>query len=211
MPTPSASVWNGLEIAKLIASVITPIVVSILGFLIYKSTRRIESRQWLNQKVVEKRLSSYEDLAPQLNDLLCYFTFIGRWKDPTPVAVVELKRTLDRRAYIAAPLFSPKFIKAYDEFMRCCFQTYTGWGSDAKLRTDPSRRREAFGRSWQPEWENCFSQDCGPPEIIRAKYQKMMSVFQSEFGVEFDSTVPIGKPPINWRRRTRAAHAGRED
>lgn len=207
-PVQSSPLWNSLEIAKLVASILTPLMVTVFGILIHRLTKRIESHEWLNQKVVEKRLAVYDELAPLLNDLLCYFTYIGTWKERRPPEIVDLKRDLDRRAHVAAPLFSPAFINAYNQFIGCCFDTYQGWGADAKLKTDPSRRRDAFGAGWKAEWNDCFAGVPCPPQAIRTVYQGMMSVFTKEFGLDFQSPIPAGRPPANWKPESSSARAG---
>ena len=129
------SPWNSLEIAKLIASSATPLLILCLGVVIQQAVRRIEAVQWANRRIVEKRLEVYDTLAPLLNDLLCYFSYVGNWKELTPPQVVAAKRALDKRVHLAAPLFSPGFLGLYNEFIHLCFSTYNGMGEDAKLRT----------------------------------------------------------------------------
>lgn len=104
-----ASPWNSLEIAKLLAGLLTPTAIAVLGIYIHRVTKRFEYLQWRNQKLIERRLAIYDDLAPQLNDLRCYFTYVGSWKELDPPAVVALKRTIDKKIHLAAPLFSVLF------------------------------------------------------------------------------------------------------
>jgi hypothetical protein len=118
--------WNSLELAKLFVSALTPIVVILVGFFINRKLKQLEAIQWANQKVVEKRLEVFDALAPSLNDLLCYFTYIGNWKELSPSKVVEIKRALDKKAYINAPLFSWQFLDRYAAFIGTCFRTYSG-------------------------------------------------------------------------------------
>src|SRR6266851_310090 len=106
-PTP---VWNSLEVAKLGVSTLTSVVVVLIGLVISRRLKRLEYLQWTNQKVTEKRIAVFDELAPQLNDLYCYFTFLGGWKDLTPVEVVGRKRKMDRMVYVNAPLFSKEFV-----------------------------------------------------------------------------------------------------
>ncbi|SFB41592.1 hypothetical protein SAMN04515620_1756 [Collimonas sp. OK607] len=113
-----AGQWNWLEIVKLLASVLTPIALAVFGIYVHHITKRFEHVQWRSQKLVEKRLSVYEDLAPLFNDLLCYFTYVGCWRDLNPPDVVTLKRTIDKKIHIAAPLFSPQFFASSMAFQR---------------------------------------------------------------------------------------------
>lgn len=80
--------WNSLEITKLLAGLVTPAVLAFIGIYIHRITKRFEHLQWRSQKLIETRLKIYEELAPQLNDLLCYFTYVGCWKDLDPPAVL---------------------------------------------------------------------------------------------------------------------------
>src|SRR5258708_2100639 len=107
-----AGAWSWLEVAKLAASLVTPVVVATFGIYIHRVTKRFEHLQWRSQKLIEKRLTVYDDLAPLLNDLLCFFTYIGAWKEMDPPTVVGLKRKVDKKLHLAAPLFSPRFFEA---------------------------------------------------------------------------------------------------
>ncbi len=137
------SPWNSLEIAKLVAGLLTPAALAAFGVYIHRVTKRFEHLQWRSQKLIETQLKVYDDLAPQLNDLLCYFTYVGCWKELDPPAVVALKRAIDKKMFLAAPLFSESFFSACMEFQNLCFETYSGWGRDALLRAQFQRREQA--------------------------------------------------------------------
>ena len=95
-----------------------PIVVILLGFWVNQKTKRLEHLQWRSQKLVEKRLAVYDDLAPDLNDFLCYFTFVGLWKELRPPDVVALKRKVDRKIH-SESVSDPEHIReAYQEVMK---------------------------------------------------------------------------------------------
>lgn len=196
---PPQSPWNSLEIAKIVASLATPIVVAALGVYIHKLTKRFEHSQWKNQKIVEKRLSIYDDLAPSLNDLLCYFTYIGRWKDLSPPEIIAWKRTIDRNLYLAQPLFSIEFFEACTHFIGLCFSTYKGWGSDAKLRTHFERRKQAHP-NWQADWEESFADDPTDAKEIRSAYQRIMRIFTDDIGLNEETRgISAGRVPNNIR------------
>ena len=191
--------WNSLEIAKLIAGLLVPITLAAFGVYVHRVTKRFEHLQWRSQKLVEKRLAVYDDLAPQLNELLCYFTFIGPWRDLNPADVVALKRTVDKKIHLAAPMFSKEFYAACLQFQELCFETYTDWGRDPLSRTPFHRRREARA-DWKPEWDECFSHDVSHAETIRSAYRHVMDVFARDIGVYDSYLVPnSGSPPVNIR------------
>lgn len=89
-----------------LGSVITPFVVAAIGFLLSRQIKRVEARQWRNQELIAARLGYYREIAEPLNDLMCYFTFIGTWKELSPPQVIDRKRSLDRTFHTLAPFFS---------------------------------------------------------------------------------------------------------
>ena len=66
-----AGPWNWLEVAKLAAVLLMPVALAVFGVYIHRVTKRFEHLQWRSQKLIEKRLAIYDDLAPHFNDLLC--------------------------------------------------------------------------------------------------------------------------------------------
>ncbi len=176
--------WNSLEVVKIIVGILSPITVVIIGFWINSHLKNIDHSLWMNQKVIERRLMIFDEMAPSLNDLLCYFTYIGLWKDRTPNQIVHLKRKLDQIAYVNYPLFSTGFLERYNSLIDLCFETYTGWGSDAKLRTKYSRRKKAFSTEWRESWESHFSSKKTPEtKKVEEEYLKLMSFFSNELGI----------------------------
>lgn len=190
--------WNWLEVVKLTAGVLTPAALAIFGIYINRVTKRFEQRQWRSQKLTEKRLAVYDELAPLLNDLLCYFTYVGCWRDLDPPAAVGLKRVIDKKIHLAAPLFSPDFFSACMTFQNLCFETYTGWGRDAALRTQVMRRQQSRASNWNTEWDAFFSQNPSDPTEIRLAYQRIMQAFAEDIGVNSSFVVPSsGRIPSN--------------
>ncbi len=192
--------WTSLEIAKLVVQAATPLAVAGLGVYLTRLAKRFEHLQWRNQRLIEKRIAVYEDLASDLNDLLCYFSFVGCWKDLTPHQVVALKRRIDKKVYLAAPLFSPSFFEHCMNFMNLCYATFQGWGEDAKLRTAFERRKQAVGAEWEAKWDDCFSHDVSDPHQVRAAYQAVMASFSEEIGILAASNKhQLGRMPSNIR------------
>jgi hypothetical protein len=197
-----APAWTSLEIAKLIVSGLTPLAVVVAGFWINRQLKRFEHLQWTRQKGVEKRLRVYEEIVPHLNDLLCYFTFVGCWKELTPPEVVGLKRQLDRVMHVNAPLFPDVVMQNYNAFMRLCYETYTGWGKDARIRSSFHRRKEAAGEKWTSVWDQHFvtSADQDEAELVRAAYTRLVTSLASEIGVGLQQPhVPTGRVPSHIR------------
>jgi hypothetical protein len=192
--------WNWLEVAKIGAGVLTPAVIAAFGIYIHHVTKRFEYHQWQSQKLVEKRLAVYDDLAPLLNDLLCYFTYVGGWRDLNPPDIVSLKRVIDKNIHLAAPLFTTEFFVSCMTLQDLCFKPYGAWGHDASLRTHFKRRQEARAKDWNNDWNSYFSEDVSDPEAIQAAYKRVMGAFAQDIGVNTSVTVPpTGRVPANVR------------
>lgn len=146
-----------LELVQTLAAVAVPIVVAVIGYRLNQRLKLWEASQWRNQELIKARLQYFDRLAPMLNDLMCYLTFIGRWKELTPPDVVALKRDADRLLYSVAPLFSQSAVEAYQDFLGHCFRMRSQWGADARIRSGFVRRREAAGDDWRTEWERLFT------------------------------------------------------
>lgn len=125
--------WSSLEITKVSVSVLTPLAVAGVGYWINRRLKSLESAQWSQQKIIERRIQAYDELAPELNRLFCFFAYVGSWKETTPPEIINLKRTLDRCAHISAPLFDPDFLPIYTGLLDCCFTTFGRWGDDASV------------------------------------------------------------------------------
>ena len=175
--------WNSLEIVKLFTGLLTPILIAIFGVYLHRITKRFEHIQWHSQKLIEKRLAVYDSLAPKLNDLFCYFTYVGNWRDTSPLSIIKLKRTIDKEIYLAAPLFSKEFFYVLMEFQDICFRTFNRWGQDACLRTDFARRKQ-YHPQWEEIWESSFSDDISSIHDIRIAYIRAMHVFSKDIGVQ---------------------------
>lgn len=142
--------WTSLEIAKLVVGIMTPL--AILYFT--TSTDRARDKETAARtaaaqmetdrearylQVTKKRVDLWEQISPRLNDIYCYFLYVGQWKKLSPTDVVNAKREADRYFYSNLPFFTLEFIHEYQQFMKETFKTGTGWKKDALLRTVPIR------------------------------------------------------------------------
>jgi hypothetical protein len=177
---------SSLQIVKLIIDCLTPILIIIIGFYLNKRLKKVEDIQWRNQKLIEKRLDIYDHLAPLFNDLLCYYTYVGNWKERTPNEIVNLKRLVDKQIYLASPLFCKDFLTKCLFFINLCYESYSGMGEDAKLRTDFKLRKPASLVKWNNDWDTNFSvNESSPIAQIRLAYISIMEIFSEEIGLTF--------------------------
>ncbi len=178
---------NPFEIIKLGVGVLTPLSVTALGWLISRRMKRLELVQWTNQKLIEKRLAIYDVIAPQLNALLCFHTWVGYWKDISPDDVIRIKRELDRTMHVYRHLFDDALYDAYHALMLALFDTHSGAGRDARIRSSvagPNGDRSLHGSyAWHPAWAERFS--ASAPESrdeIQRRYHALMERLRGALG-----------------------------
>lgn len=181
--------WPTLEIAKLIVGVLTPMSVALLGWLFSRQLKRLDLSNWTNQKLIEKRLAIYDDIAPKLNQLLCFFTWVGYWKTVSPAEAIQAKRDLDRTVNIYRHVFDAEVYDAYQAYIHALFETYTGAGHDARLRAliwgPDGDRRSDCGYVWDEAWTASFTEPgraADKPEV-RTRYQALMAALTRSLGV----------------------------
>lgn len=179
-----ASPWNSLEIAKLAVGLISALVFLYLGVRVNRAAVHFQTSQWINQKIIEKRLELFDKIAPLLNDLYCYYVRVGGWRAQTPPEIIEIKRNLDRLISVNAPLFSSEFRRIYDKYMELCFDMMAHGSDSARLRTLTEMRDTLPG--WQPEWRALFAgpDTCPPPYEVLAAHEALMACFAQELGIK---------------------------
>ena len=195
-----SNVWNSLEVVKLIVAILTPIIIAIIAFRFNRILKRIEKQQWTNQKIIEKRLEIFDLIVPELNDLFCFYCYIGNWKELTPVNIIDKKRQLDKTVNIYSSLFSNGLTKKYDDFIGLCFETFTGWGQDAKIKS-LYENRKSYGRSWEDGWEKLFNKnDETDVKLIREKYYDLLDFLKSDLEIYQSGIISKSMiPNINFR------------
>lgn len=147
------SLWNSLEIAKLAASLATPVLVLILGIVINDSLKSTERATALRSEI-------YKTIGGDLNDIYAYLAFVGTWKEMTPVEIIAKKRAVDKAMFTYQPFFSDELFHTYETFMAEAFRPYGGAGTDARIRSDIATGdgdRRVHGKAWQTEWEDRFT------------------------------------------------------
>jgi len=190
-----ASSWTGVQIATLAVDALTPLAVVGLGVFVAKASRRIEQVQWANQIVITRRLDIFAQLGPGLNKLLCFATFLGRWKEIQPIHAIAMKRELDEIMYTNRVLFSDQLFDAYHWFMAAIFAMYATVGSDARLRAPiDSTLGDRRNMEW---WDDSMTtlfirEDFASLEHIQEAYEKLASQFRTELYITHQ-----GRPLFN--------------
>lgn len=176
------------EILKLIVQILTPVTVLGLGWYFNQRLKKIDFRHWSNQKVIEKRLKLYDEIAPKLNMLLCFYIWKGDWKNISPDHVLEAKRELDKTLIIYKYLFDDSVFSSYESYIELLFETYSKRGASAKLLTGidgPGGNREHDGSYvWKKEWDNYFSRREGKGiKAVSVSYESLMNNLRASIGL----------------------------
>lgn len=188
-----ASSWNSLHIATLAVDALTPLAVAGLGYLITRTGRRLERVQWANQTVVIRRVEIFNEVGVMLNQLLCFATFVGSWKEIQPQKAIELKRKLDEKMYTNRILFSVDLFDVYRNFIATLFLMYATTDRDASLRVPiASHWGDRRNLMW---WEDSMAEFFTPDhtvsvEQVQAAYEKLAEAFRSDLYVT-DNRRPI--------------------
>jgi hypothetical protein len=186
---PPNNPWNSLEVIKLIVGILTPLSVAAFGWFISRRLKRFELVQWTNQKLIEKRLALYDSVAPLLNQLLCFYTWVGHWKDISQSDVIKAKRELDKPFNIYRHLFDDDVYGAYHAYIHALFETHTGAGRDAKIRShirsvDGDRTRHCT-YTWNPMWSERFSSEHVVEKTdVRKYYFRLMDGLRVALGAD---------------------------
>lgn len=179
--------WTSLEIAKLVIAALTPLVVAVIGAFFARTLKRAENEQWFSQKLVEKRIELLDKALPELNDLYCYFVWVGNWKKLSPVDVIERKRRLDRLFYANRPFFSSEAMIAYERFQVALFKMYPGPGKSSLLRTatrsQNGDRPADYPGDWRSEWTDMFDPETHEGwDRIKQLYEELTVRLAAEVG-----------------------------
>jgi hypothetical protein len=184
--------WSGYEVATLVVTALTPVTVAGLGFFVARTGRRLERVQWANQTVITRRVEIFGQVATKLNQLLCFATFVGSWKEIAPRQAIGLKREIDEVMYANRVLFSDELFEAYREFMAALFAMYATTGADALLRA-PIDSKWGDRRTmpwWEPPMEGLFSADqASAMDEIQAAYERLCQRFRADLYVTHEDTL----------------------
>lgn len=125
------SPWSSLEKTKLAISILTPLLVLVLGIVINNSVKTAERSTGLRSEI-------YKQVGGDLNDIYSYLAFVGGWKSLSPPDIIDRKRAVDKAMYTYKPFFSKELFATYERFMSEAFAPYGRAGQDALIRSDIS-------------------------------------------------------------------------
>jgi len=180
---------NWLELAKLAASLVTPLVVVLLGFQVNKRLKSIDEAQWQGRKLIEKRIALYDQIAPDLNKMYCFCRWVGYWKEISPRDMITAKRDLDKLVNIYRALLTEDFYRAYNDFIHVIYRPYAGRNHDARIRSEISNqmgdRRSALTQGWDPAYDALFdTTEVADFVVLERAYARVMQSLQRSIGLD---------------------------
>src|SRR5580658_4230650 len=201
-----ADSWTSVQIVTVVVDALTPLTVAGLGFYVARASRRIEQVQWANQTVVTRRLDIFAQLAPGLNQLLCFATFVGGWKEIQPHQAIATKRQLDETMYANRVLFSDQLFAAYHQFMTTLFAMYASTGADALLRAPidskwGDRRKLSW---WDESMGGLFAATAASLDDIQVAHDQLSERFRADLYVTRQTEPLLATQPLSALRPGRA-------
>jgi hypothetical protein len=164
-----------LEYVKLGITALTPIVTGIVGLLVLRMGTRIEHTKNIHRELLKKRLDLFEEIAPKINDVYCFFQALGHWSELNPEEVILRKRAIDRALHVNRFLFAEDVWDSYRQFETEHFDTWSTVGKPAKLRLDMECVTKRLGDAFKSEWAASVSAKGGNYQAQQAAYEALMN------------------------------------
>src|SRR5437764_14342370 len=105
-----------LKYAQLAVAALTPIMTGVVGIILVRIGAKLDVTKQLHQELLRKRLQLFEEVAPKINDVFCFFQAIGHWAELSPDDIIKRKRAIDRLIQVNRYLFRSDFWQAYQRF-----------------------------------------------------------------------------------------------
>jgi len=169
-----------MELAKLISSIITPIVILFLGIWAKNIAKKHQKRISIDYRIIKKRIEIYDKIGCKLNDIFSFTVQVGNWKEITPMEIIQMKRDIDKIMHINRPYWTEIVFDKYSFFMEACFETWTGVGEDAKIKAETEKYKVLD--KWNDSWESIFSNKEPDCKKIRDSYRNLQNAFSDQFG-----------------------------
>lgn len=155
-----------LEIFKAIISAMSPVILVIIGFIIndaiQKSGSLLKKDEASSQQISLLKQGVYSDLGEKLNKIYIFVADFGDFRSFTPIDIIDMKRSSDRKFFMYSPYWSCQTEIRYKKFMETAFQTNNGPGVSAKVRTLRFEKQEAYkntGKEWNSDFDNYFTEE----------------------------------------------------
>jgi hypothetical protein len=171
-----------MELAKLIASFLTPLAIAFVGLLVQR-TLAAQSRTWkVEDRLADKRVEIYEKIGVDLNRIYCYVMDVGDFKDEIPDKIIDAKRNVDRNMFIYQAIWPEETFKCFQEYIDSAFLHSRGErGDDAMIRAtvlEKKAAREKRHKQWPDAWNERFTGERDTSH--KTKYAELMKLISRD-------------------------------
>jgi hypothetical protein len=139
---------------SLLGDIAVPLSIFVVGAILARALEQLKLDLERSAFLVEKRWLLYESLAPDLNKIFQFCTYVGDWRSWGPEEIIDAKRRTDEKMYGSIPVLEGPILKAYVDFMATCFDQKRGRGLPIQIRANIERFKESD--NWEEEWERFF-------------------------------------------------------
>ena len=147
---------NWILLSDVVASTLTALAVLYLGHVMSIRAKRLEASMSVTEILIKKRIAIYDSAAPLLNDVLCYMTYVGQWRELKPTQIIQKKRELDTLLHSSRPFFNEEVFERYRKFVDLAFSTDGGRGTSAKIKANIERHAEEYTGEFETAWKRFF-------------------------------------------------------
>jgi hypothetical protein len=169
-----------MEIARLGVAALTPLMTLVVGVLVVHLGTKLDATKQLHAELMRKRLYLFEDIAPKLNDIFCFYQAVGHWAELNPEEVIKRKRAIDRSVQVNRYLFNSDFWNEYQRFEKAHFELFAAPGQPARLCLDIDHMRQRMGGYFKEEWLQAAASKPGNHDEQRDHYQALMNTLGDE-------------------------------
>jgi hypothetical protein len=156
------SPWNSLEVARLLASLLTPAAIAYVGYLLQKQLAS-------QNRVVQRRIEVYEAVGESLNRIYCFIEDIGDFRNDTPESIVAQKRKADGLMHAWQAIWPEDTFAAYGAYIDAAFEHFGGGaGQSARIRTTDAEKAAGIP-NWSLAWSRLLTQERDPEHADRYK------------------------------------------
>ena len=165
-----------IERWKVLLSILTPLALILLTWVVNNAVQERGAALDREKQILAEKQKIYAEMGRRLNVIFVYVIDVGDFRAYKPPQIVDFKRETDRQFFSYRPYWSKETEKNYDEFMKAAFQTYTGSGKPAKIRSLRAEKVAAHkfdNVKWEAAWNDYFTEERDPD--ISSRYYTLVS------------------------------------
>ncbi|TPW41102.1 hypothetical protein FKD06_24425 [Serratia sp. SRS-8-S-2018] len=170
-----------IELAKLIISVIVPVIIGLSAFFIQKRIGDYQSHQMISKevsvKLADRRLSVYDQIKNPLNQIYRYIEEVGDWENLSAEDMRKVRREIHVVMYSNMAIWSPETFRLYVNYIDdIAFEMGEG---PAKAKVNAEKNQERLSSSgWKVEMDDLITGKKSP--LHKEKYHTLNEALASD-------------------------------